>query len=424
MPKPVRIAVVAVVLLFAAAAFLTLFVERPVETRAAKEYFHDSAVRDGLNHAFQRRSLYWTRVAVSLVLLGLLALRGGGARIAGWWSARTGGRFLPTVLLTGLTVVAAEWVLHLPAGLVSGWILPRHWGLANPGYGVGAWLWDRVLGTATAWSIGGVLLGGMYLLMRRMPRTWWLPAAGASAGLAAVLTVAWPVVVEPLFHRFTPIGETKWAGKAALIREVARKAGLTADNILVMDAGRRSSHTNAYVSGLGATQRVVLYDTLLAETPDDELASVFAHELGHQRHNHILTGLLLGAAGGAAGLWLLSVLLRRAAAVPAFRMTSAHDPAGVPLVLLLGLLGSWIARPVELAISRSMEREADAFALEITADPAAFAQCEMRMAARNIADVAPNPVTRFLFHSHPTVVERLTAARAFAERQQSIPPGR
>jgi STE24 endopeptidase len=184
------------------------------------------------------------------------------------------------------------------------------------------------------------------------------------------------------------------------------------DELLVMDASRQGRHTNAYFSGFGPTRRIVLYDTLLATHTPDEVLSVLGHEIGHWRADHIAKGIALGTLGALVGFLALDLLLRRAAS--AGWLSNPADPAGLPMILLLSYLGSWLAMPVGNAVSRRFEREADAAALELAGRPEVFIEAEKRLARTNLANVAPTPLSVWLFASHPPVLDRIAMAEAWA----------
>jgi STE24 endopeptidase len=184
--------------------------------------------------------------------------------------------------------------------------------------------------------------------------------------------------------------------------------------VLVSDASRRTTALNAYVSGFGATRRIVLYDTALQELPDDELESIVAHELGHVAADDVLTGTLVGALGSAAAVallgWLLSwtPLLRRAG------VDSPGDPRVVPLVLFLAAVGTVASTPVQNLVSRQIETRADVHALDLTHDPEAFAAMQRRLADINLNDPTPPAAWQWWFGSHPTAPQRVALAEDWA----------
>jgi STE24 endopeptidase len=167
-------------------------------------------------------------------------------------------------------------------------------------------------------------------------------------------------------------------------------------DVLVADASRRTLKHNAYVSGIGRTRRVVLFDTMLAEAARAELEFVVAHELGHRRHRDVVKGTLIAMAGAAVAVlvaWPLDPTPRR-----------------IPLLLLVWGALELASLPVATAFSRRLERRADSFALELTHDPAALEAAFRRLAKANLADLDPPPLVYSLLFTHPTPAERIAAA--------------
>lgn len=351
-------------------------------------------------------------LALELTVLALIAFGAPGRWLfepltgSPWWAQAA---VFTALIETSTTVVG------LPLSIWAGFVHERNWGFSTQtlsGYGA-----DRLKGLALGLVLSGAAMVGLVASARVVPSWWPLIAGAGGAGLVVVLVFLAPLLVEPLFNRFAPIAD---AGLAAELRTLAQQAGVPIKEVLVADASRRSRKANAYVSGLGRTRRLVVYDTLLAEASRPELRLVLAHELGHRRANHIGKGVL-GATAGLAGflavLWALLRAhgLRTAIGAPA----GAGDPRAVGFVLLLGAVLQLLAAPLGAALSRRFEREADRFSLELTGDLAAFEATHRSLAASNLADLdPPRPVYLALF-SHPTPAERIAAARSRASSNAS-----
>ena len=179
--------------------------------------------------------------------------------------------------------------------------------------------------------------------------------------------------------------------------------------MLVTDASRRTTTLNAYVSGYGDTRRVVVYDNLVNDLPEDQTLSVVAHELAHAKHNDPLVGSLLGAVGTFAAVGLLGLVL----GIGASRREGcrAGQVAVVPLVLALSAWGTLAGSPIENMVSRQIETRADVEALRTTQDPAAFIAVQKQLAVRGLSDPTPPAWSQFWFGSHPTVLQRVAIAR-------------
>ena len=299
--------------------------------------------------------------------------------------------------------------VRFPLAFYGGYLREHTWGLSTQT--LPAWLADYGKGGALLAAFTLPLAVGLWALMRAAPRGWpWL-AAAATTLLAAGLTFLAPVAIDPLFHAFRPLRDP---ALELDVRALAAKAGLAVGQVLEVDASRRTTKANAYFTGLGRTRRIVLYDTLLKTARPDEVRMVVAHEMGHWRHRHIWKGLALGVAAGVLFWWLAAWALRWAAARHALRLTGPTDLAGLGLVALLGAALATATLPLQNAISRTFEREADRASLELTEDPAAFIRGEVTLARTNLADVDPPRPVVWLLYTHPPVLERIAAAEAFA----------
>jgi STE24 endopeptidase len=242
-----------------------------------------------------------------------------------------------------------------------------------------------------------VALLGLIGLARALPGWWAAPAAAAFAFTALLLSFLAPVVLEPLFNRYSPLQD---APLAAELRRLAARAGVPIHDVLVQDTSRRTRKANAYVSGLARTRRVVVSDTLLEQASPAEVRLVVAHELAHLRERHVLLGTLLAMAGAVTATVVVWAVLG----------TSVGDPHQVPLVLLIGLGIGLTSVPALTAISRRWERAADRYSLELTGDQAAYETAFRRLAQTNLTDLDPPRLLYLLLFTHPTPPERLAAA--------------
>ncbi|HWG93911.1 MAG TPA: M48 family metalloprotease, partial [Mycobacteriales bacterium] len=230
----------------------------------------------------------------------------------------------------------------------------------------------------------------------------------ATAGLVVVVSFAYPLVVEPVFNRFTPLA-------AGPLRDdllaLAEREGVQVDDVLVADASRRTTALNAYVSGFGSTRRIVVHDTLLAQASDAEVRLVVAHELAHAENRDVLTGTLLGALAAAAAVVALALLLSWTPLLRRAGVEGPGDPRAVALVLALTALGGFLAGPVSNLVSRRVEARADVASLDLTRDPQTFVEAQRRLALANLSDLEPSRVLRLLFATHPSTTERIATAR-------------
>lgn len=275
------------------------------------------------------------------------------------------------------------------------------------------WAQDVALSSA----IGAALAGGGALLavgvVRRLPRTWWLAASGGVVALGAGFVYATPVVLDPLFNRFEdlPPGRTRDD-----VLDLARRAGLEVDRVLVMDASKRTTAANAYVTGLGSTKRVVLYDTLVENFTRDEVRLVVAHEFAHVHHRDVPGGLLFLLLVAPAGMFAVSRMTARLSPGPVGRTSGPEILPALALSLAVVTTSvTWVSNQ----LSRRVEARADTYALRLTDAPEAFLSFKQRLAVRNISDPDPPRAVRFLLGTHPSVLERLGAGEAY-RRARSV----
>ncbi len=253
-------------------------------------------------------------------------------------------------------------------------------------------------------SVGSV---GVTALTRRLPRAWWLPAAGGSVLVGAVFSTIAPIVLDPLFNEFTPLpaGETR-----ADVLALADAAGVKVGEVFSVDASRRSTAANAYVTGLGPTKRIVLFDTLLSGYSRDEIRVVVAHELAHVRNRDVLRGIAFAALTAPAGAFAVQ---RVSWALTSERGTARALPS-------LALASGLVAAPIGLIanrLSRALERRADAFSLELSDAPEAFVSFERAIALQNVADIDPPRALTALMSTHPPTGERIGAALGYQKRR-------
>jgi Zn-dependent protease with chaperone function len=273
-------------------------------------------------------------------------------------------------------------------------------GLATQSWG--GWASDVVRSgaLASAFAAAGAVI--VAATMRRFGSRWWAPTAAGSVGVAAVVTLAGPILLEPIFNDFTPLPEGE------LRRDVlalAERAGVRVGEVFEVDASRRTTAANAYVNGLGATRRIVLYDTLLESFSPEEARTVVAHELAHVRYRDVPRLLAFAA--------LVAPAATRAVARLAERLEGRTTP-GLPALALAGGVVSSAVGVVARQLSRAIERRADAFSLSLTDAPEAFVSFERRITRQNLADPDPPRWLTRLIGTHPSIVERIGIANAYA----------
>ncbi|GIH81516.1 M48 family metallopeptidase [Planobispora longispora] len=367
----------------------------------ARDFAADQVARSAAFDAAVGPPAYLS-LGLTLTAAGVLAATPFGARLLGrlrgpwWW------RVLLGVLAVTVVVEALRW----PLGMWQETHL-RDFGLSVQGWP--DWTADRLKGVGIRTGLTSIMVLAVAALARRV-RRWWIPAAFGAFALTVTASFVYPVLIEPVFNDFRPMA-------AGQLRDdllaMAARDGVPVGDVLVADASRRTTALNAYVSGFGATRRIVVYDTLL-KAPAGEVKLVVAHELGHAESGDVLYGTLIGGLGAACGACLLylvssSRFVRRRSGVP-----SLADPRAAGLVMGLLSLATVLSGPAQNVVSRNVEARADVHALDLTRDPATFIAMQKRLAIANISDLSPDVVEYVLYASHPPIPERIALARSWA----------
>lgn len=351
----------------------------------AVELFGAEQVEKARRYSRPGYAAWAANTVVGLAVLGLLAAWRPALASWPWWAA---------TLVTMTLAVSLPWLARLPLGYWAGHLRERRWGFSTQTQA--AWLADRAKGLAVGLVLTAAVTLGLVGLARLFPEWWPLAACLGAAGLVLVVSFLSPVVIEPIFNRFAPLEDEALADE---LRALAQRAGVPVRDVLVADASRRTTKVNAYVSGVGRTRRVVLFDTLLRESAAGEVALVVAHELGHRRGRHVLQGTILAMAGTALAVLAVWAVVGR------------PEPADVPLVLLTGAALELAGAPLFAAISRQWERDADRFSLDLTGSVDVFEATFRTLAIRNLSDLDPPRALYHLLFSHPTIPERIAFGR-------------
>jgi STE24 endopeptidase len=366
----------------------------------------EPAVRD--RHAeFHRALRPWTYTALVAGLLVplLYGLTPLGAALVG---RLTAGPAPVRAAIGGLVLGALAEAVGLPFAIRRELVL-RRYGLSVRTWR--AWLGDAAKSAALGAVLSAAALATLYGLLGAAPRWWWAWAAPGAAVVVVVLAFVFPVLVEPLFLRFAPMEPSPLRDR---LLALADRGGVPVRDVLVADASRRTTALNAYVSGFGATRRIVVFDTLVTGAPAAEVEVVVAHELGHAARRDVVAGTALAALGAAALCCLLHLVLTWPPVLRAAGAAGAADPRSVGVLFAVLAVTGLLLGPAQNLLSRRIESRADTYALELSRRPGVFAAMQRRLALTNLADLDPGPVPYLLFASHPTTVQRIAAAHAFA----------
>lgn len=324
------------------------------------------------------------------------------------------------LLVAGFSLVfgGIYFLIDLPLGYYSGYVLPHHYGLSTQTFR--AWVFDLVKGISVSGVLGLFVIEIIYFLLRISPDLWWLWAGVILLLFNVILANLAPVLLMPLFFKFVPL-EDEHADLVDRLLALAERAGTRVIGVYQFDMSRRTKAANAAITGLGNTRRIILGDTLINEFTGDEIETVLAHELGHQVHHDIPLSIIFESVITLVGLYLVSLGLELG--VGQFGYNSIYDVAAMPLVaLVIGVFGL-VTMPLGNAYSRWREKLADQYALQVTGDGKSYASALTRLANQNLAEADPEPWVESLLYSHPALSKRIEMAENFQQVAVESPGG-
>jgi STE24 endopeptidase len=401
--------------LAAAAVGVATFALRPregqiepaeVEPRA---YFSDAELDRARDYRRPQRVIALTNLGLSGLTLALIAFR--APRRARDALAR--GRPYRTAAAAGVAISVTLTVVTLPLSAVAH-ERARDVGLATQG-----WI-DWLVDVGKAQAIGALFAAAgaalLLWLLRRFPHRWWIPGAGAVVAIAVLFAYLSPLVLDPVFNKFEalPRGQLR-----SDVLRLAERSGVDVGEVYRIDASRRTTAVNAYVTGIGHTKRVVLYDNLIERFSRDQIDSIVAHELAHVRHRDVPRGLLWVLIVAPAGVFLIQRLSERFAP-PEARLGEDRGSANalaLPAVLFALAIVSFAGQVGSNSLSRAVERSADAYSLNLSADPASFISVERKLTIDNVSEPEPPQLLHLLFGTHPTTMDRIGAALTWSQER-------
>jgi STE24 endopeptidase len=368
-------------------------------------------------HRLKRRAEILSTAAAGLFLLFLL-LSGAGvflrekAAIIGTLIGR-GFEEPGTVAGFAFFLIVLLHIVELPFAFYHGFLLEHRYGLSNER--LGQWGRDQLKGFALAIIFGVAGASVVYWAIRTSAETWWMIAAAVFTLLMVGLVQLAPVLLLPLFYTFKPLD------RPVLVERLLRLSQRARTRIAGVYEWVLSVHTkkaNAALAGMGRTRRILLSDTLLADYSDDEIEVVLAHELSHHVHHDLWRGVALQTLLLFLGFYAAGRAL--AGLADPLDLRGLDDPAGLPLLLLVGGAAAFVFTPLANALSRAHERRADQYALDTTEQPDAFISAMKRLSQQNLAEDNPSRLVQWLFYSHPPIRERIDGARRWRARASRV----
>ena len=380
-----------------------------------------SALEDVYESEEYRKSQEYTRVqsifglivsSFKLVLLLTFWLIGGfnyvdqAVRLMGWNEIWNGMAFI------GILATFAA-ILNIPLGLYSTFVIEQRFGFNKTTYST--FILDTLKGLLLSIIIGAPLLMGVLYFFEYTGSLSWLYVWVFVTVISFVISIIGPIWIMPIFNKFTPLqsGELRNA-----IVEYAKKVNFTYGNIYVIDGSKRSAHSNAFFTGFGKTKRIALFDTLIEQLSTDEIVSVIAHEIGHNKKRHVVSGMALGIIHTGAILLMFSLVMENQSLFDAFFMKSTSIYASIVFFGLLFTPIELIISPVMQFISRRNEYQADQWAVETTTSKPSLISGLKKLASENLANLSPHPAFVILNYSHPPLLSRIESINSQIRRQK------
>jgi len=315
-------------------------------------------------------------------------------------------------ILSGLAYIgillAARTILSLPFSIYSTFIIEQRFGFNTTT--VKTFVLDLVKGLGLGILLGGPLIAGILWFLTYAGSFAWLYCWLAVTAFTLVMQYVAPIWIMPLFNKFNPLeeGELRRA-----VLAMAKSIGFPLEGIYVMDGSKRSKKTNAFFTGFGKSRRIALFDTLIAKHTVEELVGVLAHEIGHYKRKHIIRMTAAGILETGLTFFLLSIFISRPELSSAFYMQHVSVYAGLIFFGMLYAPLGFVLSSLTQILSRKHEFEADRFAVETTRKPADMIEALKKLSLDNLSHLTPHPLYVWLNYSHPPVLERISAIRAF-----------
>ncbi len=407
--------------LFVALYFLHLVVEISLDLLNLKELkrnqnripplfagrFSKTEYENSIRYTRSKIHFSWVKATFDVAVLWLAIMFGGFYYVDVWL-----GNLLPTYPLAHqvaypLVIGGISLLLHLPFGIYFQFGLEEKFGFNRMSWGI--FLTDQIKTIVIALILGIPLLALIFSLVQWLGAWWWLGAWGAMMLFQLMTAALFPVVLAPLFYKFTPLepGELK-----DRIYQLAQKIRFKMAGIYTIDGSKRSAHSNAFFAGIGKTRRIVLFDTLVENLTHDQIVAVLAHEMGHNVKKHILKGLVISTVLSLAGFYLLSLCLNWPPFFSTFGVPTPSLQVGFVLFGLLSSVFTFPLNPFMKWLSRKNEYESDAFSVAVTKDKASMKEALVNLSKDNLSNLTPHPFYSFYHYSHPTTTERVTAIEA------------
>jgi STE24 endopeptidase len=369
-----------------------------------KDSFSLADYQKSISYTRSKTYFSWVKAGFDGVVLWFLILSGGFYILDRWIGSFQPMPSLAHQIAYPFVLGAIFYCLHLPFGIYHQFVLEEKFGFNRMTWGT--FIKDQIKTAVIALVLGIPLLALLFSLVKWIGTLWWLGGWGVLMGFQLLTAAIFPVILAPIFYKFSPLEEGELKER---IYRLAEKVRFKMAGVFTIDGSRRSSHSNAFFAGLGKTRRIVLFDTLTENLTTGEIIAVLAHEMGHNVKKHIQKGLLISSVTTLAGFFILSLCLKWK---PFFATFGVPEPSLHVGLVLFGLLSSVFTfpfNPLFKWFSRKNEYESDAFSVETTGDKTSMKESLVKLSKDNLSNLTPHPWYSFYHYSHPTTSERVEA---------------
>jgi len=304
------------------------------------------------------------------------------------------------------TIGAGYSLISFPLSFFGDFWLEHYYKLSNQKFA--GWIWEKTKGFLVGIVLGVPILLTFYYFLLNYPQTWWFWTATVLFFFSVIIGKIAPQVIFPLFYKFEKLDDEDILTR---MKSLAEKGKFALQGIYRFNMSKTTNKANAAFTGFGKSKRIILGDTLLEKFDAEEIEGVFAHEVGHYVHKHIIQGVIIGTISSYLSLYVAHILFSKV--VLDYEFNGVADLAALPLLSLIITIISLITSPLSNMLSRYNERQADTYAMKNTSNPKAFIEALKKLAETNLSDPSPHPFVEFLFHSHPSIARRVKFTEGF-----------
>jgi STE24 endopeptidase len=326
------------------------------------------------------------------------------------WIVSLNLNFILTGLAFFLLITYAETIISIPFSLYNTFKIENRFGFNTMTPKL--WITDTIKSLIISTILMALLISAALFIIQKSPDLWWLWVWCFFFAFTIFMMYIAPYVIEPLFHKFSPIEDEKLESS---IRDLMEKVGIKVSRVFKMDASKRTKHTNAYFTGIGKVKRIVLYDTLIEKMDHDEIISVLAHEAGHWKKKHILKHIAVTEIIALISLYIAYHLLQSDILLTIFHIEQNSFFAKLVIIGFLSSIVSFPFSPLSNHISRKHENEADKYSFNMTGNRESMISALVKLSKDNLSNLHPHPLYSLFHYSHPPVLERIRSIRTLGK---------